>query len=424
MSGSRTRPVLVVSVALVCVLFAFPAILAVLARGPLFYYHVLLLLSDVPLAILAVAVLVDAVVVRDRPDRAVLAALGFVAALVVALAFHPSPQGIQLVVRLLAAIALAVAIVRVRGLGAWPLVAGAFGAAAIAQTGLAVAQLIKGGPLGLPGLGEFADPLYAVGTALAPRGTMYQQYVLAGFALIAAMVLVAEGLRRARPAWWLVAAAVAVVPVGLTYSRAALGGLAIGCLALAIGGRARPRAHTAAIAALLVGAGIPALLTFDAWATQSAKSLDPNSRDILLREGLELYETAPLVGIGPGRMVVALAEKEAAHPGSVELLQPTHGVPILALVEGGIQAGVLCAAVVLLMAWRARRSWTGLALFGVYLPFILFDHYPYTHAQGIVLSAVWLGAVELCARDAVARVSAAPTDEATAPSGTRAPLLL
>src|SRR5207253_2454455 len=308
-----------------------------------FYYHVLLLLSDVPLAVLGVAVLVDALVVRERPDRAVLTALGFVAALVVALAFHPSPQGIQLVVRLLAAIALAVAIVRVRGLGAWPLVAGAFGAAAIAQTGLAVAQLIKGGPLGLPGLGEFADPLYAVGTALAPRGTMYQQYVLAGFALIAAMVLVAEGLRRARPAWWLVAAAVAVVPVGLTYSRAALGGLAIGCLALAIGGRARPRAHTAAIAALVVG---------------------------------------------------------------------------------GIQAGVLCAAVVLLMAWRARRSWVGLALFGVYLPFILFDHYPYTHAQGIVLSAVWLGAVELCARDVAARVSAAPTDEATAPSGTRAPLLL
>src|SRR5438445_326043 len=311
MSGSRIRPVLIVSVALVCVLFAFPAIVAVLARGPLFYYHVLLLLSDVPLAILGVAVLADALIGRERPDRAVLTALGFVAALVVALAFHPSPQGIQLVVRLLAAIALAVAIVRVRGLGAWPL-----------------------------------------------------------------------------------------------------------------GGRARPRAHAAAIAALLLGAGIPALLTFDAWATQSAKSLDPNSRDILLREGLELYGTSPLVGIGPGRMVVALAEKEAAQPGSVELLQPTHGVPILALVEGGIQAGVLCAAVVLLMAWRARRSWVGLALFGVYLPFILFDHYPYTHAQGIVLSAVWLGAVELRAREAAARVPAAPTDEATAPSGTRAPLLL
>src|SRR5207247_10490071 len=64
----------------------------------------------------------------------------------------------------------------------------------------------------------------------------------------------------------------------------------------------RSRAHAAAIAALLVGAGIPALLTFDAWTTQSAKSLDPNSRDILLREGLELYETSPLVGIGPGRI--------------------------------------------------------------------------------------------------------------------------
>src|SRR2546428_5835528 len=180
MSGSRIRPVLVVSVALVCVLFAFPAILAVLARGPLFYYHVLLLLSDVPLAVLAVAVLVDAVVVRDRPDRAVLTALGFVAVLVVALAFHPSPQGIQLVVRLLAAIALAVAIVRMRGLGAWPLVAGAFGAAPIAQTRLAVPQLIRGGTLRLPGLRQVAQPPEAGGTALPPRATMYPPYVLAG----------------------------------------------------------------------------------------------------------------------------------------------------------------------------------------------------------------------------------------------------
>src|SRR5207245_11248548 len=164
-----------------------------------FYYHVLLLLSDVPLAVLGVAVLVDALVVRERPDRAVLTALGFVAALVVALAFHPSPQGIQLVVRLLAAIALAVAIVRVRGLGAWPLVAGAFGAAAIAQTGLAVAQLIKGGPLGLPGLAEFAAPLSAVGTALAPRGTRYQPSPPAACAVSAAAVRAAHGLRPPRP---------------------------------------------------------------------------------------------------------------------------------------------------------------------------------------------------------------------------------
>jgi len=400
MTDSRIRPALVVTVALVCVLFAFPAILAVFARGPLFYYHVLLLLSDIPLAFLVGAVLVDVLVARERPNAAVLTAVAFVAALVVALAFHPSPQGVQIVVRLLAGIALAVAIVRLRGLGAWPLVAAAFGASAIAQTGLALAQVAARGPLGLPGLGEFADPLYEVGAAVAPRGTMYHQYVLAGFSLIAAMILVAEGLRRATAAWWFVTATLAAVPVGLTYSRAALGGLAIGCLALAIGGRARPRAHAAAIVALLVGAGIPALLTLNAWITQSEKSLDPNSRDILLREGLDLFATSPFVGIGPGRMVVALAEKEAARPGSVALLQPTHTVPILALVEGGVQSGVLCAAIVLVMGWRARRSWVGLALFGVYLPFILLDHYPYTHAQGIVLTAVWLGAVEICARDA------------------------
>jgi O-antigen ligase len=226
---------------------------------------------------------------------------------------------------------------------------------------------------------------------------MYQQYILAALALLAAVVLIGQGLRSDRRGhWWFAAAAVAVVPVGLTYSRAALGGLVLAAALLAIGGRARPRTHALAVAVLLLGAGIPALLTLDGWITQSGKGLELNGRDVLVREGLDLFASAPLTGIG-----IALEQRERERPGSVELLQPTHGVPILMLIEGGVQSAVLCSAVIALMAWRARRSWVALAVLGAYLPFVLLDHFPYTHAQGLILSAIWLGAVEVLARQSL-----------------------
>jgi hypothetical protein len=395
--GPATR-LLVVATALVCALTVFPIILATLALGPLFYYHVLVLLADVPLAIACAAVLV--VARDDRPGALVTIAALLCVALVFALALHPSPQGTQTVLRVLAAVLLAIAIVRLLGSPRRPLIVGAIGAGAIAQTAIAVLQVRAGAPLGMPWLGEFADPLYEVGGHVAARGTMYHHYLLAGLALVAAVLLAAEGLRGGRIAmWWTAATALAAIPIGLTYSRAGLAGLALAIAALAIGARARPRPHLLAIAAILAGAGIPSLLTFDAWTTQSEKSFEPNGRDILLREGLALYATEPLVGIGPGRMVIALADQERSRPGSVELLQPTHDVPILALVEGGPLAGVACTVLIAAAAWRARRSWPALALVGAYLPFVLLDHFPYTHAQGLVLSGVWLGAVVALGRD-------------------------
>jgi hypothetical protein len=396
--SARSEAPLVLGVALTCALFTFPVILVMLASGPLFYYHVLALLADIPLAIAVAAVAARAIAERRRPNTPAVLALGLLAALSLAFAVHPSAQGAQLIVRAAAAIALAVGIVWLRGRETWPLVIAALGATAIAQAALAVAQVLHRGPLGIPSLGEFADPLQPFGAEVAPRGTMYQQYLLAALGLLAALLLVSEGLRRARPAPWLAAAGIAIVPVGLTYSRSALAGLAVACLGLAVAGRARPRRHALAVAALLIGTGIPALLTFDGWTSRAGSAIDPSGRDVEYREGLDLYATSPVIGIGPGRMVIALGEHGIAGPDRFGY-QPVHGVPLLLTVEAGPLAGALTVALLAAVAWRARRSPIALAIFAVYLPFVLLDHFPYTHAQGLVLSGIWLGAVIALARE-------------------------
>lgn len=396
---ARSEALLIVGAVLTIFLFAFPAILATLADGPLFYYRVMVLIADVPLAVAVIAVVVRWTVTRSRPSAAVTAGLAIAITLVVAFAVHPSPQGVQSIARLLAALALAVALTWVGAHGAWPLAVGAFGAAAISQTGLAIAQVVLRRPLGLPSLGEFADPLYKASTQLAPRGTMYHHYSLAAFAVLASVILVAQGLRSARATyWWIAAAAVAAIPIGFTYSRAALLGLGLAVTLLAIGGRARPRVHAIAIAALLVGAGVPALVVIDGWVAQSGKGVGIDGRDILIRQGLEVYAMTPLTGVGPGRMVLALVEEERQRPGSVAYLEPAHGIPILLLIEGGVQAAAASIALLGLALWRARRSWIALAVLSTYLPFVLLDHFPYTHAQGLVLSAMWLAATEVTAR--------------------------
>jgi len=399
----------VLGVTLTVLLFPFPGILIDVADGPRFYYHVLILVADVPLAAVTVAALLELAIRRKRPTLPIVVAAGLVAALGIALLIHPSPQGVQTVVRLAGVVALAAGLTTFRT-DERVLVVGALGVSAIVQTGLALAQLVHGGPLGLLSHGELADPLARYGDALAPRGTMYHQYILAGLALVAATLLCAQGLRAARPWPWLAAATLAIVPVGLTYSRGAAVGLLAVCAALAIGIRARPRAHVLAIALLLAGAGIPALTTLSGW-TARAETLEVASaslseRGIFAAQGLALLAGAPVTGIGPGRSVIALREAEAARPGSIVLAEPVHNVPLLAAVEGGPLAGILATALLGCIAWRARARPAAIAVLVGFLPFVLLDHYPYTYAQGLVLFGIWLGSLGGTVADEVAASTA------------------
>jgi len=382
---------MVIATALTLFVFAFPVVLADLGPGPLFFYRLLVFPADLTLVVTAVAALVVGIRQRTRPGlgAALLAALTVV--LAIALAVHPSPQGLFTVARFAGATGLAFAVSRLSR-DERLLAVGVFAAVAFAQLGLAVAQELHGGPLGLTSFGEIADPLLDYGL-LAPRGTMHAQYVLAGLSLIAALLLVRESFERRRPLVWSVLAGVAVIPVGMTMGRAAALGVALACGALALGYLRQRRLVTTAILCLSLGAGLTAFAFRDSWLTKSAIGASANGRDILTEEAFGLIGDSPLVGIGPGRSVFVLRERYPVPPAVVGY-QPVHDVPLLAAVEGGVMAGAIAVVLLLALAWRSRRDVRALALFGSFLPIVLTDHYPYTFLQGVVLLGVWVGALD------------------------------
>ena len=391
------RLLVVVASTLTLFIVAFPAVLADFGPGPLFFYRLLVFPADVSLAVATIAVAVWATATRVRPGPGV-ALLGVLTAtLAIALAVHPSGQGLFTVGRFVGATALAYAVSsfdRNERL----LAAGALATGAIIELGLALAQVVHGGPLGLPELGETADPLLDYG-AVAPRGTMHGQYVLAGLAVVAALVLVRVAFERRWPLLWTGIAGVVAIAVGLTYSRAVALGLALAMVALGLAVRRSPRIAVAAIVCLALGAGTAAVIDHAGWERKAGEGASANGRDILVDEAFAMIASAPLTGIGPGRSVFELQVRYRELPAVVGY-QPVHNLPLLAAVEGGVLSGAVAVALLVVLAWGARRDPRALALFAGFVTVVLTDHYPYTDLQGVVLLAMWVGTLDgLSARE-------------------------
>jgi O-antigen ligase len=409
MRSSRARPLLVVATGLTLFAFAFPTVLADLGPGPLFIYRLLIFPADLTLAVVALAAV--AVAVRQRTWPALGTALlgSLTLALAVALAFNPSPQGLFTVARFAGATGLAFAISKLDR-DERLLAVGVLATVTFAQLGLAIAQEIHGGPLGLPSFGETADPLLDYGP-LAPRGTMHGQYVLAGISLIAALLLARETFERTWPYLWSGLAGIAIVPVGMTMSRAAALGVALACGALALGFRRRPRLIAAAILCLALGFGLTAVAFRAGWLVKvSVGVTSAQGRETLNDEAFAMIASSPLIGIGPGRSVFVLRERYPIPPVLVGY-QPEHSLPLLAAVEGGVVAGALMVALLVALGWRARRDVRALALFGAFLPFVLTDHYPYTLLQGLVLLGVWVGALDGLSSPALGEATGPPRSD-------------
>jgi hypothetical protein len=201
--------------------------------------------------------------------------------------------------------------------------------------------------------------------------------------------------RGARVAFAL--AGIAAMAVGMTFSRAAAGGLVLACVALALAAPERRRMAMAAIVCLAIGASVPAILLAPGWEERASVTL--RGRDIGVAESLGLIADSPLVGIGPGRSLFVLPLR---YPDVPEIgYQPVHDLPLLAAVEAGVVAGGIALALVLTLAWRARRDLAAVALFVAFLPPVLLDHYAYTYLQGVILLGVWVGTLDgLAARAA------------------------
>jgi O-antigen ligase len=236
---------------------------------------------------------------------------------------------------------------------------------------------------------------------------MVHPYVFAGFALVAGF-LFAAGYTKVPARILVAAAAVAIVPVGFTYSRAALLGFVVGLavLASAVLVRDKRARFLPVVLALALGAAVPALIWSDGWVSRTSQAVTAKNagslstdRGWLIHEANGLIVDHPVFGVGPGRYVVALKDKYGTEPNrSVGIFKPVHNLPLLLTAEGGIPAGLFMTALLILAGLRALSSGRpAVALFLAYLPFTQLDHFAYSFPQGLVITALWLGGIEVLA---------------------------
>ncbi|MFQ5554193.1 MAG: O-antigen ligase family protein [Acidimicrobiia bacterium] len=366
------------------------------ARG--FGRLVTVAIFDVPLFLLLAFGLPDAV--RSWRTRRPAGGVGLLAAMTTlfaaALAVHPSLRGVMLVGRLLAAIVVAAVVASLEAREIRRFVVAPVVTAAALQGVVALSQVISGGTIGLPG--EVAR-LVAVGDVVRPAGTTSHPYMLATLALVALAAAVAYGRRTPL---WLAGVSLAAIPVGLSFSRAAIVG--VGVLAVSwVWGRARlsSAGRTLAVAAA-VGMLAPAIAFSSGWAerVEDVTGADgaPSNRTAQFEQAREVIGDHPLVGVGPWLYTVTV---ERSYPPGATIGSPVHSVPIVAAAEAGVLAGLVMLGGLALLGRQAVRSGpAGIAIFGSILGFMLFDVIPYWYPGGLIVFGLWAGLLDArCHRD-------------------------
>jgi hypothetical protein len=379
------------AIAFTVILMPSPANL-VLAPDPNPFFTAAIRPSDVPLAALialSLPGLIDRVRRSGTVGRLGLALVGLVA---IAVAVHPALQGVLILSRLVGTLAIALGIADLRRAEERRFLLVVLALTAIAQTALAIVQLWRGDILATGP----QDPL--IGPFTRPNGTLPFAYVLAGLALIGGAILAAQLLRertRRRWAWW-AAAAIALVPAGITFSRAAAGGLALGAAVFVPGTIRRRPGHALALATILVGGVVPALATRDGWLARNADSPAGGSavnRLATVTQALPLIAADPIVGVGPGRTMVAIRDQAERVPGSIIELNPPHDVPVAIALEAGVPAGLVALALLVALGRRALRQGTATLLaYGVLIPYLVIDNWPYTTGAGLIMLGLWASA--------------------------------
>lgn len=380
------------SLAFAVVLMPSPAGV-LLVDDPHPYFKVALLLSDLPLALLVVLSAPDALARLRNQRMGAIGALTVALVSLVAAAFlvNPSPHGAQTMFRVTAALAVALTLLAVRLDRERRFVLVALAMTAIVQTLLAVAQLARGDVL----VAYDHPPLFEVGPYIRPAGTLANGFVLAGFALAASSALAGRALSSSRTLVWSAVAALAAVPVGITFSRAAALGIALGAAVL-VPGALRSRAQAIVLATLVLAAGVPALLVADGWiarGTEHSTAASADARYVLAIQTIPLIKREPLLGVGPGRTMESLRALERDVPGSIlsdQYMEPPHNLPLVIALEAGIPAGLVSIALLGLAALRALRHGPAAQLaLAMLLPYVALDHFLWTTPTGLMLMALW-----------------------------------
>jgi hypothetical protein len=361
------------------------------------FYAAAILPSDFPILLLIAFSLPELVTRARRPGVIGSLAIALVALLVIATFAHPATQGVLSVGRVVGTTTLALAFADLRRDSERRFVLVVVALTAAAQTGIALGEIAYGDLL----VAYPHDPVILVGPFFRPNGTMPDAFILAGFTLVAASLFAAHALRRtgrARLVWTAITSFV-LIPVGITFSRAAAAGYALGVAILTPGALGRRDGQRLVLAAVLAGGMLPALATIEGWTARNAESPVEGSavnRLATVTQVLPLIAEEPLFGVGPGRTASALRDREARVPGSVVEQNPPHDVPVVIALEAGIPAGLIALALIAAIGLGARRAGAmGLLCYAVLLPYLLVDNWPYTTGAGLIIGALWAaGSVE------------------------------
>lgn len=360
-------------------------------------------------------------VVRDRQGHwCALAGAAVGVSFLPALVANPSDRGVLAVLRWFAAMGVAALVPGLTKLGL-RLVVSTAGLVTGVQVVVALLERSQEAPIGLGRLGE--PSAYLIGGRYASTGLTVHPYVLAAWCCLAAAVLVAWVARtRRRGPGPVVAAAVPFAGVGLTMSRSGVLAAAavLACLlVLAV----RDRRLLGLFAASAAATALGFVLNLSGWAARAgdgqggaAVSDVATGRGALLEQAGRLFADHALLGVGPGRYVLALSERAELVALSAQTPRPVHLTPFLLLVEGGL----VMVPALLLLAWAVGRSAFrgGLTAAMVVLgaaPFLLLDHLYWSYPQGLLLAGLWLGSLDCFSRSR--RVPGA--DPGDAPAGPR-----
>jgi hypothetical protein len=187
---------------------------------------------------------------------------------------------------------------------------------------------------------------------------------------------------------------------GLSCSRAVALGVAATAVVVVLWPLPRPRpgatrAAAWGLLALAAGTTLGIAATADGWAQRIESSSAGSATDISTSrttrwsEALDLFTSAPVLGVGPGNYLTELA----AVPDPPVQAQPAHQTLLQAGASVGA-GGILLTAVAAVgtVVWAARRRHLAAPLAAL-TPAFLLDPYPIVAPGGIVLAAVAVGLV-------------------------------
>jgi hypothetical protein len=368
-------------------------------------------------------------------------------ALTVSAVAHPHVRGLQTLWRVLAMICLADTVIS-RRVRAVTIVHALVGIATL-ETAMAIWQRITHAPVGLGILGESPVPFYGFGNnGFAVNGTLPHPYPLAALALVsgsAAMVFGGRRLISFRVAS--LGVATGAIIIGLTISRSGLlsaAGIIVGTLLSVLltwrRGLSEIRTPkttgttTSTITGTTTATSLAATTTTTLAKAQQTKAMKPpylvrlalvgiftvglagsmiaskaawsnratvqtqgqsvndmsSARGDRMSEALGVYKLNPVLGVGPGRYVIALASRPELLHSSPEDALPAHNAALLLLAEGGIPTALALLVVASVLGRRVFALGTdGIILTAAVFPFLMLDIVFVSLPSGLFLLGVW-----------------------------------